>query len=98
MSLKALVIHDKDNMCNLIGPGSKGDQVECDIAKEATEAITLLEDIPANHKFARIDIKTGATIWKYGLSIGTASKDIAQGEYVHAHNIDSNYGRGDLKK
>ena len=97
MALKALVIHDKDNMCNLIGPGNKGDQVECDIAKASTETVTLLDDIPSNHKFARVDIKVGDTICKYGMSIGKASKDIAKGEYAHVHNIDSNYGQGHLK-
>jgi len=97
MALKALVIDDKDNVCNLIGPGNKGDQVECDVAKASSETVTLLDDIPSNHKFARVDIKTGDTIHKYGMSIGKASKDIARGGYVHVHNIDSNYGRGDLK-
>ena len=97
MSLRALVIHEQDNLCNLIGPGSKGDQVECDIAKAATETVTLLDDIPPNHKFARVDIKAGETVYKYGMDIGKASKDIARGEYAHVHNIDSNYGQGHLK-
>ena len=97
MTLKALVIHAEDNMCNLIGPGDKGAQVECDIAGVAAETVTLLEQIPSNHKFARADIKAGDTIYKYGTSIGKASQDIVRGAYVHTHNIESNYGRGDLK-
>ena len=97
MTLKALVIHEQDNLCNLIGPGSKGAQVACDIAGASTETVTLLDDIPSNHKFARVDIKAGDTVYKYGTSIGKASQDIAVGAYVHVHNIESNYGRGDLK-
>ena len=96
MSLKALVIHEQDNLCNLIGPGKKGEQVACDIAGASTETITLRDDIPSNHKFARVDIKSGDTVCKYGTSIGKASQDIAAGAYVHVHNIDSNYGRGHL--
>jgi altronate dehydratase small subunit len=99
MSLRALIIHPDDNVANLIGPGSKGESVQCTIEGQTkTTRIALLDDIPANHKFARTDIKAGASIIKYGLSIGRASRDIRKGQYVHVHNIESNRGRGDLKK
>lgn len=97
MSLRALVIHEDDNVCNLIGPGDKRAEVDCEVAGSAHESITLLDDIPSNHKFARSDIAKGVTILKYGLSIGKASEDIKKGAYVHAHNVESNYGRGDLR-
>ena len=99
MSLRALIIHPTDNVANLIGPGSRGDSVECTIEGVAdTETIGLEEDIPANHKFARVAIGSGQPILKYGLSIGRASQDIAPGQYVHVHNIESNRGRGDLQE
>ena len=44
------------------------------------QTILLAEDIPANHKFARADIKAGQPIIKYGLSIGEASCDIRRGQ------------------
>jgi altronate dehydratase small subunit len=98
MSLRALIIHPNDNVANLIGPGSKGESVECTVEGQTkTTKIALLDDIPANHKFARNDIKAGAPITKYGLSIGRASRSIKAGQYVHVHNIESNRGRGDLK-
>ena len=97
MPLRALVIHEDDNVCNLIGPGEKGAEVECEIAGTEKESIPLLDDIPSNHKFARRDIGKGETIVKYGKSIGVASADIRRGAYVHAHNIESKYGRGDLR-
>lgn len=99
MTLNALVIDEKDNVANLIGPGGKGQQASCTIeGKNGATTIELLEDIPSNHKFAFIDIKAGDTIVKYGLSIGKALQAIKRGQYVHAHNIESNRGRGDLKK
>lgn len=99
MTRKALIINGKDNVANLIGPGTKGDAVECRVEGESgTATISLQDDIPANHKFARNTIKAGEEIIKYGLPIGRASKDIAAGQYVHVHNIESNRGRGDLKK
>ena len=95
MSLRALIIHGNDNVANLIGPGTKGDSVECTTeGKEETRVVTLLDDIPPNHKFAPIDIKSGEPIIKYGLNIGRASCDIRTGQYVHVHNIESNRGRG----
>ncbi len=97
MSLRALIIHSDDNVANLIGPGRKSEDVECAIeGKSETTHVTLVEDIPANHKFARVDIKAGQPIIKYGLSIGKASRDIRRGQYVHVHNIESNRGHGDL--
>jgi altronate dehydratase small subunit len=97
MSLRALIIHPNDNVANLIGPGNKGESVECTIeGREEKTVVTLLDDVPSNHKFAPADIKSGAPIIKYGLSIGKASCDIRRGQYVHVHNIESNRGRGDL--
>ena len=97
MALRALVINKKDNVANLVGPGGKGDRVECTTeGKTDKQTITLLNDIPSNHKFAFADIKANEPIVKYGLVIGKASKSIKQGEYVHVHNIESNRGRGDL--
>jgi len=97
MSLRALIIHGDDNVANLIGPGKKGESVECTIeGKEETRVVTLLDDIPPNHKLAPVDIKAGEPIIKYGLNIGRASCDIRKGQHVHVHNIESNRGRGDL--
>jgi len=97
MSLRALIIHGDDNVANLIGTGAKGDSVECTTeGQPGTKVVTLLDDIPANHKFAPVDIKSGEPIVKYGLNIGHASCDIRAGQYVHVHNIESNRGRGDL--
>ena len=99
MALRALVIHEKDNVANLIGPGSKGNDVECVIeGKKEKRTIRLLNDLPSNHKLAFTDIKAGEAIIKYGLNIGRASKNIKRGEHVHVHNIESNRGRGDLSR
>jgi altronate dehydratase small subunit len=98
MPKRALVIHPDDNVGNLIGPGSKGEEVQCAIeGREGTTVITLVSDIPSNHKFAFVDINEGDAILKYGLNIGRATSRIQRGEYVHVHNVESNRGRGDLE-
>ncbi len=97
MTLRALVIHPDDNVGNLIGPGTKGQTVECTVEGGGqTRVVTLVDDIPANHKFAPVDIQAGEPIVKYGLTIGRASCDIKKGQHVHVQNIESNRGRGDL--
>jgi altronate dehydratase small subunit len=96
MTLKAMVIDPKDNVANLVGPGNQGADVICDIAEgQNTEQVQLQDELPSNHKFALRDIAAGEQIIKYGLVIGVSNQAIKQGQHVHAHNIDSNRGRGD---
>ena len=97
-ALRALIIHPDDNVANLIGPGRRGQAVQCTVeGQSAAETIELVDDLPSNHKLARRDIAAAEPILKYGLSIGKASRAIRRGEHVHAHNIESNRGRGDLR-
>ena len=96
--LRALIVHPDDNVANLIGPGTRGHRVHCIVdGHEGSETIELVDDLPSNHKLARRDIGVGEPIVKYGLNIGRASQAIRRGQHVHAHNIESNRGRGDLQ-
>ncbi len=52
--------------------------------------VTLINDIPAGHKFALRDIPQGENIIKYAYPIGRAKADIKPGEHVHTHNTKSN--------
>jgi altronate dehydratase small subunit len=98
MTLRALIINPQDNVANLIGSGRQEETVSLMVEGTGeTGTLRLLDDIPANHKFARTDIRAGEAIIKYGLSIGRATKDIRAGQYVHVHNVESNRGRGDLR-
>lgn len=97
-AVRALIIHPDDNVANVIGSARRGQPVGCTVEGQGgVETIDSVDDLPANHKIARRDIAAGEPILKYGLSIGTASRAIRRGEHVHAHNIESNRGRGDLQ-
>ena len=50
----------------------------------------LPNGIPRGHKFALCNIAAGENIIKYGMPIGHAICDIAQGEWVHTHNLKTN--------
>ncbi|MBR2320600.1 MAG: altronate dehydratase [Clostridia bacterium] len=47
------------------------------------------EKIPAGHKYALRTIACGEYVIKYGEIIGRATQKIAEGEWVHTHNVKS---------
>ena len=53
--------------------------------------ITINQDIDLGHKFALKDINKDELVKKYGQSIGIATKDIKKGDWIHTHNITSQY-------
>jgi D-threo-aldose 1-dehydrogenase len=55
------------------------------------EVVNARSDLPLGHKVARRFISLGTTIVKYGMPIGSATVDIQSGEWVHLHNMRSNY-------
>lgn len=57
-------------------------------------ALKESDGIPAGHKRALKAIKKGERIIKYGNPIGVAIADIAEGEWIHTHNLKT--GLGDL--
>lgn len=52
-------------------------------------------EVPAGHKITLNYISKGENIMKYGFPIGHATRDIAPGEWVHSHNMETNL-RGTL--
>jgi altronate dehydratase len=62
----------------------------------AGSCLLLRGDVPFGHKAALVDIRLGRPVIKYGEQIGIATRDIAAGEHVHIHNVESTRGRGDL--
>ena len=55
------------------------------------ETIVARAELLLGHKVARRFIATGTTIVKYGMPIGSATADIECGDWVHLHNMQSNY-------
>ncbi|WP_019026036.1 UxaA family hydrolase [Colwellia piezophila] len=54
-------------------------------------SVSMNVDITVGHKIARQAISQGDKIIKYGVSIGSATEDIAFGDHVHMHNMKSDY-------
>ena len=55
------------------------------------QRIVLKTGVDIGHKFAVRLIRSGEKIVKCGAPIGTATRDIDAGEYVHTHNMASDY-------
>ncbi len=93
----ALHVNPKDNVAVVLsGPVGRGEVVEIRDHMGETVMLTAQSDIPYGHKIAVHPIAKGEKIIKYGEVIGGASAEIAPGEHVHVHNMDSLRGRGDL--
>ena len=83
---------ETDNVATCCGPLSAGDVIDSPGC-----AVTAAQPIPVYHKIAIRPIRRGDKVYKYGQPIGVASADIAPGEHVHVHNLESDRGRGDRK-
>ena len=95
----ALVVDGvKDNVATILSHEVKKDTIIPIDVEGKTIEVKANADIPFGHKVAIAPIKKGETVFKYGLSIGVASQDIAVGDHVHLHNIEPMRGRGDLAK
>jgi altronate dehydratase small subunit len=57
----------------------------------ADRNVVLKSRVDVGHKFAVKPIGQGVRIFKYGAPIGIAIRDIEPGEYVHTHNMTSDY-------
>lgn len=77
-----LRIHPKDNVFVALTNLSKGDNVEVD-----ANAITLVTDIAAKHKFAMSNFAVGEEIYMYGVVVGKAKNKIVKGEVITTQNI-----------
>ena len=99
------LLHPKDNVATALvdlAPGTVVERADApaspgsDGPAAAPATIEVRSAIPFGHKLALAPIGRGQPVIKYGEVIGLASTDIAPGEHVHVHNVDSQRGRGDL--
>ena len=82
MSVRAIVLDDKDTVATCIQGATVGDVVQY-----GTGSLLCSEQIPPYHKISLIDIAEGESVYKYGEVIGTALVPIPQGAWVSDHNI-----------
>lgn len=81
---RGLKLDPKDNVAVVIDHVKAGDEVWI-----GTEVIIAADDVDMPHKIALTDIQIGNPVIKYGEAFGYATRNIAKGEHVHVHNVDS---------
>jgi altronate hydrolase len=83
----AIKIHDKDNVAVALETLTVGQELQI-----SDEIITVVEEIPAGHKFALLNLQPGDVVIKYGYAIGIATKPVEKGEWIHTQNIKTGLG------
>jgi D-threo-aldose 1-dehydrogenase len=86
MSGQAILLHRDDNVLVCIAPIAAGDRLEI-----GSETVIAATDVAVGHKLARRSLKAGDKILKYGAPIGSMTADAEAGEWVHMHNLKSDY-------
>lgn len=89
------IVESEDNVATALRDVDTGETVTVAIGDDEV-TVSVKDDVEFGHKIALTDLSEGETIVKYGKSIGNASEEIEAGDWVHVHNVESNYGRGDL--
>ena len=83
MERLVILVRERDNVAVALRDISAGSAVVLPDGRQ----IVAATNVPESHKMAIVALGAGAAVIKYGEVIGQAAKDIAQGEWVHTHNL-----------
>jgi D-threo-aldose 1-dehydrogenase len=83
---KLMLLHPEDNVAVCIAPVAADERLEF-----GETQLRAAQAVDVGHKLARRPIAPGEKIFKYGAPIGSATRAIATGEWVHMHNMKSDY-------
>jgi altronate hydrolase len=83
----AVRVHPDDDVAVAVRPLAAGAEVVVEGAR-----VTLVDDVPAGHKFALRALAQGEPVRKYGFVIGAATAPVAAGAWMHAHNLATRLG------
>lgn len=88
MPARCFKIHPNDNVATLLDDAVPGENVRIiggDGEMFAGEAAGV------GHKLAIADIANGSAVVKFGVRIGRATRAIRKGQWVHLHNLASEF-------
>ena len=87
MTLRSLILlHPDDNVLVCVAAIRAGDPVTID-----GSTVTAREAVAVGHKVARRPLAAGDKVMKYGAPIGSTTRPIERGDWVHMHNMKSDY-------
>jgi (2R)-sulfolactate sulfo-lyase subunit alpha len=85
-SSSLILLHPNDNILVCVKHINAGDALCID-----DETILSPISIGVGHKVARINMKAGEKVFRYGAPIGSMIEFVAKGHHVHMHNMKSDY-------
>lgn len=83
---RVLLLATEDNVVVACRDLAEGEEVAIDGVP-----VRLPSPVPTGHKLARRAIGVGEKVLKYGAPIGSARVAVDAGDYVHTHNLKSDY-------
>nr|WP_165363564.1 aldo/keto reductase [Sphingobium cupriresistens] len=83
---RLILLHPHDNVLICVRPIEAGD-----ILPASGGTIPAREGVSIGHKIARAPMRAGDKVIKYGAPIGSMTADAATGDWVHMHNMKSDY-------
>jgi len=83
----AVLLDSRDNVVVCCRNVAHGERVTVENGITLTAAV----DVTIGHKLACRDVGLGEKIIKYGAAIGSATAPIRTGDWVHLHNMKSDY-------
>lgn len=84
--IDVLQIHPSDNVCVATRPLKANTELGVGPAR-----FVLAHDVPLGAKLALAALAEGTKILKFGEPIGTLTKAVPLGGYIHTHNLKSDY-------
>ena len=83
---RLILLHPDDNVLVCVAPILSGDAMTID-----GEAVTARVAVTVGHKVARRALAQGDKVLKYGAPIGSMTRPVERGDWVHMHNMKSDY-------
>ena len=83
-----ILLHPDDNVVVCRRAVTAGERILID---NGGGELIAASDVELGHKLARTRIETGTKVIKYGAPIGSMTQPAEAGEWVHLHNMKSDY-------
>jgi hypothetical protein len=82
-------IHARDNVATMLDDATAGAPVA--VLGAQAGSVVAVDPISLGHKIALADLAANDEVIKFGVRIGRASKPIRRGQWVHLHNLTSDF-------
>lgn len=87
MKPAVILLHPSDNVVVCRRAVTAGER----IVIEGLLDVVARQNVDLGHKIARTDLPSATKVIKYGVAIGSVTAEVKAGEWIHLHNMKSDY-------